>query len=325
MKLLMILLLGYTLHAEILQVRQLFNYKTATVTKRTLHAVKTYYGKTAVDETKVYDVTLRFDAFVTKLYADETYQKVRKGQPLFRLYSREVVSLLEELKLSRTLSRRAAANTRRKLRLLGLGNLADGKRSDTFDYAAPAEGYILSRSIQAGSFAGRGRRLMQIADFSTLWVIADIYQRDLPFVHNGTKAKIEVEGFPAVEGSVEKIYPKVDPATQTVPVRIVLHDNRRLFPGLFAKIRLLAATRTGLVLPKTAVIEKGGKQYVFLPEGEGRFAPKAIVAKRFNSHEYLILSGLKEGEKVADKALFLLDSDALTNGLYSDADEDEDW
>lgn len=325
MKILLFILLAYTLHAEILQVKQLFNYKTVTVEKKEVSSARVYYGKTVVDESRVRDISLRFDAFVTKLFGDESYKYIKKGDPLFRLYSKEVVSLLEELALSRNISGNAAANARRKLKLLGLEELTGAEKSTgTFLYPSPSEGYIISKTVNEGSFAKRGKRLMQIVDFSSLWVIADIYQRDMGDIRPGQLAEIKVEGFPPVEGRVAFLYPKVDIASQTVPVKIVLSENKRLFPGLFAKVKLFSEKKTQLILPKTAVLQKGEKQYVFIPEGEGTFTPREITAKRFDSHTFSILSGLEEGERVVDKALFLLDSDALTNGLY-ETEEDDDW
>jgi len=326
MKLLVILFLTLSLNAEILQVKQLFNFKTVTVQKRLASVTRSYYGKTAVDESRMQDVTLRFDAFVTKLYADKRFMKVKKGDPLFRLYAKEVVSLTEELAIASKLSKNAVKNAQRKLRLLGLPQLAKSRKAvETFDFYAPADGYIVSKSVNSGSFAKKGAQLMQIADYSKLWVLADVYQGDIGLLHEGMKARISIEGYPTAEGIVTYIYPKVDAKTQTVPVRIVIDKNQRLFPGLFAKVKLLISQKEQLVLPKSAIVEKGGKQYVFLPEGDGTFSPREIKAKHIDSRYFTVKEGVSEGEKVVDKALFLLDSDALTNGLYESDEEDEDW
>ncbi|RUM65751.1 MAG: cation transporter [Sulfurospirillum sp.] len=315
-----------TLQAEILQVRQLFNFKTVTVEKRVSAETKTYYGKTAVDESRVRDVALRFDAFVTRLYADKKFMKVQKGDPLFRLYAKEVVSLTEELAISAKLSASALRNARRKLRLLGVPRLAAQKKAvESFDYFAPSDGYIISKKINEGSFAKRGERLMQLADFSRLWVIADVYQKDIAVLHEGMPAKIKVEGYPEVKGRVGFLYPTVDTAKETVPVRIVIDKNDKLFPGLFARVKIALRQKEQLILPKTALLQKGDKLYVFVPEGAGTFSPRQIKARRIDSRHFAVLEGLKEGDKVVDKALFLLDSDALTNGLYESDEEDEDW
>ncbi len=325
MKILLLILLSLSLQAEILQVRQLFNLKTVTVQKRLATVAKTYYGKTAVDESRVRDISLRFDAFVTRLYADKSFIKVKKGDPLFRLYAKEVVSLTEELSLASRLSADALKNARRKLRLLGVPQLAKGKRAvEEFDYYAPVNGYVISKSINAGSFAKRGQRLMLLADFDTLWVLTDVYQKDIGKLHEGMPVKISVEGYAPVKGRIDFIYPKVDAKKESVPVRVVIDKNEKLFPGLFAKVKIALSQKEQLILPKTAILQKGAKKYVFVPEGAGEFSPREIEAERIDSRYFAIHSGLQAGDKVVDKALFLLDSDALTNGLY-ESDEDEEW
>ncbi len=318
--------LTLTLHAQIPQLRQQFNFTTVTVEKRSAAVVKKYYGKTVPDERRIHDVTLRFDAFVTELFADTRYRQVKKGEPLLRLYSKEVLALAEELVLSRRLSASAARNAARKLRLLGLEHLTKIKKvPETFSYFSPAEGYIVSKEVNRGSFAPKGKVLFQIADFSTIWVIADIYQRDIAQIHEGMRAKVSIEGYPDAVGKISYIYPRVDPKSRTIPVCIELKNESNLFPGLFATVRIESTPGERLLLPKTAIVRKGEKYYVFIPEGEGEFTPREVKAYRFDSIYYAVTEGVEVGEKVADKALFLLDSDALTNGLYESDAEDEEW
>ena len=312
--------------AEILQVKQLFNFKTVPVRKEVRAVSHTYYARTAVDERRVRTVSLRFSGFVSRLYADSRYRFVHQGEPLFRIYSDAVSDAVEELRLGRRFSKETRRNAFLKLKLLGVSYLAKGGMDGnyTFDFRSPFSGYIIEKKIDEGSFVPKGKTVLKIADFSELWVIADIYQKDRRVIRPGMDAQIEVEGFGRFKGRVDMLYPTVDPKTQTIPLRIVLQNDAGLFPGLFAKVTLFEKAKTRLVLPRTAVLKKDTKQYVFIPQPDGTFLPRAITAKRIDAQRYEIVSGLSEGEKVADKVLFLLDSDALTNALY-DTDEDEDW
>ncbi len=324
--LLVLLVIFSVADAEILRVKQLFNFTTVTVRKEVRAVSHTYYARTAVDERRVKAVALRFSGFISKLYVDSKYRLVRKGEPLFRIYSRSVSDAVEELRLGRHFSKETRRNAFLKLKLLGVSYLTKGGMDGnyTFDFRSPFSGYIVDKKIDEGSFVPKGKTVLKIADYSTLWVIADVYQRDRRFIRSGMDAQIDVEGFGRFKGRVEMLYPTVDPKTQTIPLRIVVQNSAGLFPGLFAKVTLSEKAKTRLVLPRTAVLEKDAKQYVFIPQPDGTFIPRAIAARRIDAKRYEILSGLSEGEKVADKVLFLLDSDALTNALY-DSDEDEDW
>ncbi len=325
MKTVILLLIAVTLNAKILEVKQLFNFKSVTVKKELLQKSRTYYGKTAVDESRVKEISLRFDAFVTKLYADKSYTYIKKNEPLFRLYSKEVLSLTQELSVSKNLSKAAVKRAVYKLRLLELENLSKtSKMLYDFDFFSPYEGVIIQKNVLEGSFAKSGKTLFQVADFSTLWVIAEVYQKDIPLIKKGMNAKVVIEGFGAFDAKVDFIYPKVDPKSQSVAVRLVIKNDKNIFPGLFAKIEIVFDKKERLVLPKSAVLQKGDKSYVFIPQSEGSFIPKEISAQKIDSNYFEITDGLKEGDKVIDKALFMLDSDALTNALY-ESDEDEDW
>lgn len=324
MKFLILIFLAFTLEAKILEVKQLFNFSTIEVKKEKFPQSHIYYGKTAVDESRVFDISLRFDAFVTKLTADKSYMKVKKGDLLFRLYSKEVISILEELKLSKNISKQARKNALLKLKLLNLQGLKDSKSfASDFSYFSPKSGYIISKDIHEGSFVKRGQKIMQIADFSTMWVLANIYQKDASVIKKGMHAEVKIDGFNSVSAKVDFIYPKINNKDQTIPVRIVIDNNTKLFPGLFAKIKITTNSQSQLILPKTAIIQKGDKSYVFIPQSDGSFNPKEIQAKQISSKYFAITQGLSEGDKVVQKALFLLDSDALTNGLYDE--EDDDW
>ncbi len=325
MKTVIFLFIAISLNAKILEVKQLFNFKTVSVKKEVVQKSRAYYGKTAIDEQKIKEISLRFDAFVTKLYADKSYLYIKRGEPLFRLYSKEALSLIEEFKISKKISQTALKRARFKLRLLDLKNL--NKLSKTvydFDFISPYEGYIIEKNVFEGGFAKRGKILFKIADFSSLWVIAEVYQSDLNLLKEGMYANVFIDGFGKIDAKVDFIYPKADPKTKTIQVRLVIDNKKNIFPGLFAKIELIYDKKERLILPKSAILQKGDKSFVFIPQSDGLFIPKEISANQINSTLFEIKEGLNEGDKVVDKALFLLDSDALTNALY-ESEEDEDW
>ena len=327
MKILLVLLISFTLEAKILEVKQLFNQQKVSVKKISIQESKNFYAKTMIDESRIKDITLRFDAFVNKLFVDKQYQYIKKSDPLFNIYSKEAISIHQEYIISRSISKSAKRDAVRKLKLLGLKELTNTNKSIyDFNYNSPYSGYVIEKDIHEGGFIKKGKTLLKIADFSKLWVIAKVYQKDISFITKGMKAVIKIEGLATTTGEVSFIYPKVDNKDKTISVRILLENpNLTYFPNLFAKVEFKKSKREILYLPKSAVLQKAGKYFVFIPVGEdGEFEPKEIRATRLDSDVFEILSGLDENDEVIDKALFMLDSDSLTNSLY-DSDEDEDW
>jgi Cu(I)/Ag(I) efflux system membrane fusion protein len=326
MKILLILLLAFIADAKILEVKQLFNLKTIEVQKHDFGVKKSFYGKTAIDESRIHEITLRYDAFVNRLYTDELYKYVKKGDKLFNLYSQEVSAIHEEYLVSKSISARAKKSALLKLKLLNLQKLSSEKKpAYAFDFISPYSGYVIEKNILDGGFIKKGKTALKIADFSKLWIIAKVYQKDIAFIKLGMKTEAKIEGFDSVKGVVDFIYPSVDTKDQSISVRILIDNpDLKYFPSLFAKVQFEEDATSMLQLPKTAVLKKADKYYVFVPIGkEGQFEPKEISAKRVNAKSYEILSGLSEGDKVIDNALFMLDSDAVTNALYES--EDDDW
>lgn len=326
MKILLILLMSLMMEAKILEVKQLFNLKTIEVKKYDFGVKKSFYGKTALDESRTYDVTLRYDAFVNKLHADKLYNYIKKGDTLFNLYSKEVSATHEEYLISKSISSRAKKSALLKLKLLNLQMLASEKRPVyDFDFVSPYSGFVVEKNILDGGFIKKGKTVLKIADFSRLWIIAKVYQKDIAFIKIGMKTKAKIEGFSSLEGIVDFIYPSVDVKDQSISVRILIDNpDLKYFPNLFAKIQFEEDVTSMLQLPKTAVLKKADKYYVFVPVGkEGQFEPKEITAKKVSAKSYEILSGLSEADIVIDNALFMLDSDAATNALYES--EDDDW
>lgn len=317
--------------AQILQVEQLFNRKLVKVQKEPLGILKSFYGHTTFNEEGIYDIVSRFDGYVTNLYANKSFDHVKKGEKLFTVYSDEVLSIQQELQLAKRFNKKLIASSIEKLKALGVEKrvLEKIKKSNKsfkdIPFYSPSNSIILEKNINSGSFVKKGKLLLRVASLDKLWFIAKVYQKDLAFIKEDLKALIKIDGIEkSIKSKVDFIYPNVDLKTKSVDVRFVI-DNKdlKLYPNMFAKVELRTMTRNRLTLPKTAVLNKGGKYYVFKPISNKEFEPILIEAKRIASNKYEIFDGVNEGDEVINNALFLLDSDALTNSLYES--DNDDW
>lgn len=326
------LILGFTiLNAQILEVEQLFNKKLVKVKKEQIGTLKSFYGRLAFDETKIYDIVSRFDGFVTNLDAKEQYQTLKKGDKLFSLYSDEVLSIQQEIQIAKNLNKQLIKSSVDKLKALDIDDSVIKKIKDSktvlkdIPFYSPSNSIVLKKEINQGSFVKKGKLLLQLASLDSVWFIASVYQKDLSFIKNKMEAKVFLDGFEnPIQTEVDKIYPIVNSDTKSVDVRFVLkNSDLKYFPNMFGKVMLQEKTKEALTLPKTAVLLKGNKKYVFKLLSKTEIEPIEIEAKRVSSNKYEIIEGLSENEEVINNALFLLDSDAVTNGLYSS--DNGDW
>ena len=326
------LIIGATIvNAQILEVSQLFNKKLVKVQKEQISTLKSFYGSTALNESKIYDIVTRFDGFITNLDANEKYKTIKKGNRLFTIYSDEINSIQEELQISKKFDKSLIASNIEKLKSFDINSSiinkikTSNKTIKDISFYSPSDSIVLQKNINKGSFAKKGNVLLQLASLEKLWFIASIYQKDLSFIKKDKKAKIYIDGVKkAIDSKVDMIYPLVNSKTKTVDVRfIIANKDLKLFPNMFGKINIKTNEKQMLTLPKTAVLTKGSKFFVFQYLSKEEFEPIEIKAKRVSSNKYEILEGLEEGQTVINNALFLLDSDAITNGLYSS--DDDDW
>lgn len=318
-------------NSQILQVEQLFNRKLTKVQKEPLGVLKSFYGTTVLDESRIYDIVSRFDGYVTNLYANETYKSVKKGKALFTIYSDEVLSIQQELQLAKKFNKNLVNSSYEKLQALDVNSQIIQKiRNSKKIYKnipifSPSNAIVLEKNINKGSYVKKGNLLLRLASLDKLWFIAKVYQKDLAFIKKDLQALVKIDGMSTpIKSSVDFIYPNVDTRNKSVDVRFIL-DNKdlKLYPNMFAKVELKTMTKSRLTLPKSAVLTKGEKYYVFKPISKSEFEPMQIEAKRISSNKYEILDGLKQGDEVISNALFLLDSDAITNNLYES--DDDDW
>ena len=329
--LILILLLGSFINAEILDAKQLFNKKITKVKKEEILLSKSFYGITKIDESSTFDIVSRFDGYITNLNANKSYMTIKKGEPLYSIYSSDILSIQNELQISKELNQNIYQSTLLKLDNLDIPKesqekIKSGKLNNNgLVVTSPTNGILLQKNINNKSSVSKGTTLLQIASLDKIWFIASVYQEDLAFIKKDKQATIYIDGLnTSFNTKVDFIYPIFDDKSKTIDVRFIL-DNKELnlLPSMFGKVDIIVKQKQLLTLPKTAVLKKSDSFYVFKYVSNDEFKPVKIEAKRINSNKYEIISGLNENDEVIDNALFLLDSDALTNSLYES--DNEDW
>ncbi|ABB44160.1 cation efflux system protein [Sulfurimonas denitrificans DSM 1251] len=315
MKIIFLIMLIFAL-GESKTIEQTFNIKSIKPKIQTQKISKTYYATTSYNESKIYEVSIRFDGFIENLGANELYKKVKKGDKLFDIYSKEIYTLKKELASTKNFPT-LNSTILEKLKLYELDEKAISSTAQTIPLYSKFNGDIIEKNILEGSYAKAGTTLLKIADSSNMWIIAKVYQRDFEFIKQGMSASVEIEGFsePRV-AKVSKIYPKINKDDLTFNVRVDLDNAQaKITPDMFAKVSFSNVTTSLLSLPKDAVIKRGDKFYVFKKVSLTEYEPQEVEV-RYAGGFYQILGGVDESSEVAQNALFLLDSDAVTNGSY---------
>ncbi len=316
---------------------QLAGIETTEVAYRRLNRQTVTVGNVTYDESRLARVVSRVSGYVEKLYIDKTFATVQQGDPLAELYSPELYATAQEL-LSASKRGGAddmAASTRRRLRLLGVGQedidamIASGRASPRLVIRSPRSGEVIAKSIVAGARVEEGMTLLEVADLSVVWIEADVYERDIPFVRDGEKIEATVEALPnrVFDCRVAMVYPQIDAATRTNRVRFeVQNPSGELHPGMFATVRIDtplgavappaggAATRgETLAVPERAVIDTGLKQIVYVEREPGLFEGVEVELGPPSGGFYPVVKGLQPGERVAAAGAFLIDAETRLN------------
>lgn len=302
--------------AEAKTFEQAFNIQSIKPKVQAQKISKTYYAATTYNERKIYEVNIRFDGYIENLEANELYKNVKKGDKLFDIYSKEIYTLKKELIAAKNFPT-LQSTVLEKLKLYELDEKAIASKEHTIPIFSGFSGQIIQKNIFEGSYAKAGFALLKIADSSDMWIVAKVYQKDLEFVRQGMSVSVEIEGISTpINAKVGKIYPKINKEDLTFDVRIdVANPHGKVFPDMFAKVSFGKSLNAALTLPKDAVIKKGEKFYVFKKISQSEYEPQEIGAK-YSGGYYQISSGITQNDEVAQNALFLLDSDAVTNGAY---------
>jgi RND family efflux transporter MFP subunit len=181
-------------------------------------------------------------------------------------------------------------------------------------------GYVVQKMAVHGMRVTPADTLFDIADLRHVWVLADVYESDLPLVRVGMRSELDAPYLPgrAWRGAVTYVDPTVEEKTRTVKVRIELaNEGLQLKPDMFADVRLLADLGTGLSVPESAVIDSGGRKLVFVDRGEGRFEPRQVTLGVRAGAGLQVIAGLEDGERVVTSANFLLDSESSLRSAIS--------
>ena len=308
--------------------KRLIGLKTARAQRIAFDTTIRTTGRVVFDETRVVKVQPRFEGFIETLNANFSGKYVRKGEPLATIYSPELLATEQELLLAKraegTLAAVRPARRRRRraraaapVRHLGRGDRAPGgeRQADprACRCAAPISGFVTAKSAVQGARVGPSDALFDLADLSVVWVIADVYEYELPRLRLGQTATLTLSYWPDKRwrGRVSYVFPVVDDKTRTVKVRIEVQNPRtELKPEMFADVTILGQPRQALVVPDDAVIDTGTRKVVFVVLGEGTLAPRQVQTGDSAHGVVEIRSGLQAGDEVATSANFLLDSES---------------
>lgn len=313
---------------------QSIGVKIGTVHRRSISDEIRATGTVDIDERQVSYVQVRFRGYIRKVFADATYQYVRKGEPLFTIYSPELVATEQDYLNALENANRVAASpvegvgsaakdmaaaTEMRLRQwqIAASDLAKlketGKLIPDLVVDSPVAGYITERNALPNLFVEQGTRLYTVADLSRVWVYAQVFQDDLGRLKPGDTAQITVDAYPTrtFHGRIESILPQVDMATRTVRARLEIENpGVTLKPGMFVNVDLKTNLGRQLVVPASAVLQSGTRQLVFLSEGNGRIEPKEVVLGPRAGDNFVVLKGLQAGQQIVTSANFLIDSES---------------
>ncbi len=307
---------------------------TATAELQDVNDDLTVPGNVDIDEERLSYVQTRFPGWIQSVFANATYQYVRKGQRLFTIYSPDLVSTEQEYLLAR---QNQAAFTQdahgmaahesswllqaaeERLRQFGVPAQAitdleqSGKVPHDIAIESPASGYIIERNALPNAYVQPDTKLYTIADLSTVWVNANVAQSDVGRLKPGDHAQVTVDAYPGrnFNGRIDQILPQVDQTTRTVRVRVALRNlGVALKPGMYVNVALAAPMGRQMMIPASAVLQAGERTIAFVDHGSGNLEPRAIQTGPQLVDSIVVLNGLKVGERVVSSANFLVDSEA---------------
>jgi Cu(I)/Ag(I) efflux system membrane fusion protein len=319
---------------------QLIGMRTAVVKRQPRGGALRTVGLVAASERGLAQVTARFAGWIQKLPVSSTGERVRRGQVLATIYSPEVLQAQQELLVASGWGGGVAgeagdaggvageaggllAAARRRLELLGISPreiedvLRAGKAGETVALRSPADGYVVVKNAVAGVALQPGTVLFEIADLSTVWVTAEVYEQDIARVHVGQRAFFQLGSYPGEDhrGKVQFVSPVFDQQTRTLQVRVELKNRfdrsgPRLRPGMSGTVYLDLPATTGLMVPAEAVVDTGESRYLFVAKAGGVFEPRSVTLGARAGDWIEVIGGVAEGETVVTTGNFLIDSES---------------
>jgi Cu(I)/Ag(I) efflux system membrane fusion protein len=289
-------------------------------------------GRVAVDETRVHHLNVKVSGFVEHVHADFVGRQVRRGEPLYSIYSPELLAAQEELLLALQTQKALAgarglasdgadlvAAARRKLELWDVSAEdverieRTGQPERALVIRSPASGVVVKKDVVPGMKVAAGEMPYEIVDLSGIWVLADVYETELQRVKVGAPATLTLKAIPVKEyqGRVAFIDPVLDPKTRTAKVRVSLaNPGAALKPEMFGEVVLRSAPRQALRIPADAVIDSGTRSVVFVALGDGKFQPRVVRLGAGDGEFVEVQDGLAAGDKIVTRANFLVDSES---------------
>jgi len=310
------------------QRQQLIGLRTAEATRGLISGDWRTVGRVAVDETRVRRVNVKIDGFVEKLFVDFIGKPVRRGEPLFALYSPDLLNAQNDYALAvRTRSELGGGRAgddlvsaaRRRLELWDVprSEIAHldhgGEPLRTLTLVSPISGVVTAKNVVQGSRVSAGDTPFEITDLSQVWVLADAHESDLPRVKLGTPVSLTLDAVPNREfkGKASFIEPVLDPKTRTAKVRLAFANPQgELRPEMFGQVVFHTRSHEGLRVPADSIIDSGDRKVVFVAAGDGRFEPREVTVGESAGDLVELLSGVEAGEHVVVRASFLVDSES---------------
>lgn len=316
---------------------QKLGVRTAKASLKALGKTVRAAGRIEPDERRMYAISPKFEGYVERLYVNATGQAVSKGQPLFEVYSPELVSAQREYAIAAQgvqSLKDAGSEAQEGMRQLAESSLARLKNWDiseeqvralaksgasrrTMTFRSPVAGIVTEKKAIQGMRFMPGDALYQVADLSAVWVLADVFEQDIGLLKTGANAKVMINAYPGKEfsGKVTYVYPTLNAATRTAQARVELANPEQLLkPGMFASVEVAVAARSEVVtVPVSAVIDSGTRQIVLVQVKEGRFEPREVRLGARSDDAVEVLEGVREGEDVVVAANFLIDAESNLN------------
>jgi RND family efflux transporter MFP subunit len=303
-------------------------------------------GRVELDERRLFAIAPKFEGYVERLHVNVTGQPVSRGQPLFEVYSPELVSAQREYAIAAQgvkAMQDAGAEARSGMQQLADSSLTrlrnwdlsaeqiealvkTGEARRTVTFRSPVAGIVTEKKALQGMRFMPGEMLYQVADLSSVWVMADVFERDIGLVKPGAKASVTLSAYAeqVFNGTVTYVYPTLRAETRTVPVRIELANPRGLLkPAMFAQVELQVGAKAAvLTIPDSAVIDSGKRRIALVQLAEGRFEPRELKLGARSDTHVEVLDGVRNGEQVVVAANFLIDAEsnlkAAVGGLGGD-------
>ena len=314
---------------------QKLGVKTEAAQRQALDRTIRAAGRVEPDERRVYAISPKFEGYVERLHVNATGQPVGKGQALFEVYSPELVSAQREYAIAaqgvESLKTAGADSSLAGMRQLAESSLQRLKNWDiseaqvkalaesgttkrTLTFRSPVAGIVTEKKALQGMRFMPGEALYQVADLSAVWVVADVFEQDIAKVKTGARAAVRIDAYPGktFEGKVAYVYPTLNAATRTIPVRIELPNPGLLLkPAMFAQVEVQApAGGETVTIPTSAVIDSGTRQIAIVALGEGRFEPREVKLGTRSEARVEVIDGIREGEAVVIAANFLIDAES---------------